>query len=254
MPAGAGKEIASTRIDDAVTAILAAAGDASDLAPLFVTLPVAARLARQGGAAARGLFFPVELLHYSRYASLVPKELLLNDRFVMAPWRDLSALLPGIAGMFGTDRLFIRPDSPRKPFTGISGSVDWLRAEIPLLGQAERVAAHELVVIAPEQALGATEYRFWVVDGSIATAAPYGWDDRHQGLPVPDDAARVARAAAEALQYVETTFVADVGMTDKGPRLIELNAVSTSGWYAGMCMRSLVISLMRSDMELADEP
>ena len=244
IPNDAGLMLAGRGIAEVMAEIDAAEAEGSDVGPVFVTLPVAARLRRRGGRITRGLFFPVEALPYSQYASRTPADLLLNRDFVMAPWGRLHDVMPRVSAMFGTSRLFLRPESPMKPFTGFAGELDWLLEEVHLIGKAERVDPAEITIIAPAQQLTETEYRVWIVGSEVVTSAPYGWTESHRGAETPQSVIEVARSMAAAMEYVEDTFVADVGVVGGDARLVELNAVSTAGFYAGMDVERLVNALL----------
>jgi len=41
-------------------------------------------------------------------------------------------------------------------------------------------------------------------------------------------------------------IVIDIGITPNGPKIIELNSISTSGWYTGMDINALLAAITRN--------
>jgi hypothetical protein len=93
------------------------------------------------------------------------------------------------------------------------------------------------------------EWRFWVVAGEIATQAPYSWqwlDDttavkRPKGPP--SDIVAAAQRAIDHLCYHADSFVIDLVKTPGGIKVVEINGLSTSGFYEGMDLDALLGSL-----------
>ena len=194
-----------------------------------------------------GLFYPEKFLHYTEYSSYVNQKYLLNPDYIVLPWHKIIQNLDMIVDLYG-DNIFIRPNSPIKPFTGFSKiGVSDLTFELNALSQTERVRPSELCVITSGKTISNVEWRFWAVDGKISTFAPYGWNDDQLSKTsiddIPDQMADAVEQIANSLIEHENALVIDMVMYEDQPKLVELNAVSTSGWYKGMDYHALISDL-----------
>lgn len=194
-----------------------------------------------------GLFYNEKFLHYNLYSQYVPKGFLLNDNYIIVPWGNLVERIDDIIRLFG-ENIFIRPNSPTKPFTGFSksGKTDLL-FEIHALTQTDKVYPHELCIVASAKKLSEIEWRFWLIDEKISTWAPYSWNadflTQHKLEKPPTKMQEMAGELAERLIEHDNAIVADFVETSEGVKLVELNAVSTSGWYEGMNYQNLITDL-----------
>lgn len=212
----------------------------------FVSLEIAGRIQRDYPGLSRSLVFSPERLQFHSVSAIMG-ETMLNQRHVLASWASLPDRAADLARAFGPT-LFIRPNSATKSFTGFSVAADQLRAEHGALSQTEHVPADELCVIAPAQSLPPIEWRFWVVDGRPVTCAPYRWDEpattpAETETTPPEELQDFARTAASRTEVIESALVLDVVMSDSGPRVVELNPLSTSGFYPGMDLKALLTAL-----------
>jgi len=137
------------------------------------------------------------------------------------------------------EKLFIRPDSGLKTFTGfvldcraedLSG---WEDVEAKIRQEVPALSPESIVCISAAQYLEATEWRFWIADRKVVASTPYSWGDQLLlWTPPPAAALDIANMVAENKWQPDVVYVADVVQT-KGGRfwLNELNAASTSGLY-----------------------
>lgn len=72
------------------------------------------------------------------------------------------------------------------------------------------------------------EYRCFIVDGKVSSISTY---TDYTAYPVPDCIEALAQQFAAEHADLAPAFVADFGMTDRGPVLVELNEFSQSGRY-----------------------
>lgn len=219
----------------------------------FVSQEMATKIQRDHRGLGRTLVFSPARLAFHSVASVMGSAM-LNHRHVLLGWASIVERADDLARTFGNE-LFIRPNGSNKAFTGFSVSMDRLRAEHGALSQIEHVPADELCVVAPAQALMPTEWRFWVVDGAPATWAPYRWSDVIRGPDpsleaparpaesLPPAVVDFARRAARQTEIIDSAVVMDVALTDDGPRIVELNPLSTSGFYPGMDLGTLLEAL-----------
>lgn len=212
----------------------------------FVSLEIAGRIQRRYPGLSRFLVFSPERLQFHS-VSAVMGETLLNHRHLLTTWASLPERASDLARAFGP-ALFIRPNLATKSFTGFSVAADQLRAEHQALSQTEHVPADELCVVAPAHALPPIEWRFWVVDGRPVTSAPYRWDEPSDPAAMaettpPEELQDFARGVASRTEVIESALVLDVVMSEAGPRVVELNPLSTSGFYPGMDLKALLTAL-----------
>jgi hypothetical protein len=74
------------------------------------------------------------------------------------------------------------------------------------------------------------EYRCFVIDGKVSSISTYTDYTTH---PVPAEIRKLAEEFAADHADLAKGFVADFGMTDRGPVLVELNDFTKSGRYLG---------------------
>jgi hypothetical protein len=167
-----------------------------------------------------------EFIHFASYYG---RSLLLNNDYKILTFGDVLAS--------GLDNIFIKPAQKHKQFTGFVLNQDNREMEISRLfenvrGQQNVVELHDLVVISsPKKIL--EEYRCVLGNGEFITGCQYHWDyTLPQYVPVPDDVKQAAIHIATHTWQPDPVFVADFCRLEDGQiKLIELNALSTSGLY-----------------------
>ena len=212
---------------------------------VFSSIQIARRTVRAGAQAARGVLLPTEFLGHHVYRSLLPAEQLLSPRGIYLPWAGIPSELTLLRQAFG-DELFIRPVSPLKPFTGFTVRHSDLPEEIRVQGELLRLDPSLLCFVAPAVPMPPCEHRVWIVDSQPVTAAAYAWDEAAAGAPVPEEVLEAAARIARQLELREQHFTADFAVIEGAARLVELNAISTSGWYGGMDPLRLIEALERN--------
>jgi ATP-grasp domain, R2K clade family 3 len=161
---------------------------------------------------------------------------LLAPAFVRSTVEELTTLGP--PEEFG-DRVFVRPDSPLKPFSGRVLE----RGQISLRSLDHGFYYDDVtlpVMVTPIVDVG-DEWRFVVVDGRVVAGSGYAADGRTARLPLGDDhpAHAYAQSILAYLTAPEAAFVLDVAEGPDGLRLLELNPFSGADLYA--CDRSAVV-------------
>lgn len=215
--------------------------DSGMLGAIFVSINVADFIRKRCPALRQHLAYRPEALHYHAWSSLVPGNVQLNRDFMMLPFGFLADRQAMLRKAYG-DRLFLRPDSPRKPFSGLTCATIDLPGTVAMLRQTHAVANDMLVVVDRARNISPFEYRFWLADGEVVSVAGYmfGQHGMMPGVvipPCPDALVRLAESLLRRAPFLETIdclLVADLVMEDESPRLIELNAWSTSGFYPGV--------------------
>lgn len=184
---------------------------------------------------------PQELRHHV-WSALVPLELQFNRSFVLLPFGHLAASAERLRRLYG-DHLFLRPDSPRKVFAGLGCATADLAETASMLRQAHAVSDDSLVVVDRAQPVAGHEYRFWIARGAPVAHAAYifgaqGVDPDRPAPPCPAPIHALAGdllRKAPLLETIDDLLVADFILDAEGePRLVEINAWSTSGFYPGV--------------------
>lgn len=183
------------------------------------------------------------IMDWSSYSTIIPHNDLLNPDGIIVPYGNILKISENIKMLFG-DNIFIKPNSPWKAFTGFSTSIDNLFYELNSITQLEKVNNFELVLISSHKQIDNTEFRFWCINEEIITYAPYTWQHNEIYSELPEDAIHfVYRILSYLYEYTENGIVVDIVNTPNGLKLIELNALSTSGWYRGMDVDRLLNKL-----------
>lgn len=137
---------------------------------------------------------------------------------------------------FPTGRMFVRPTTDSKYFSGrvftASEFEAWKRAVCDAHDQAKPGPRPDtLVQLSPPVSIFA-EYRFWIVKGEIITQSVYKRGDQvfYSGEVDP----RLAIFVQQRIEEWEPhdAFVIDVCDTEAGIKIVEINTLNSSGFYA----------------------
>ncbi len=189
----------------------------------------AAELARRG-VHQPGAFCDVAAFHCSAWYPRT-EAWRLQRPYLVLPARALVADPDAVRARLGSERLFVRPDSPLKPFAGrvldagaitlaeLDHGLYWDDVELP-------------VVAAPVRRVG-REWRFVVVDRRVVAGSAYLAEGRSaRSTTIEAEVVDHARALAAALEPPERVYVLDLCESDDGLRLLELNPFSGADLYA----------------------
>jgi hypothetical protein len=163
-------------------------------------------------------------------------ESLASPQFVVTTVADLVEAGPPQA--FG-ERVFVRLDSPLKPFSGRVLARD----DITLRALDHGFYYDDVslpVVVAPAISIG-DEWRFVVAGGNVVAGSAYVPNGRFAGGMIARDHPAWAYAArlARELDAPDPVYVLDVGEVEGGLRLLELNPFSGADLYA--CDRTAIV-------------
>lgn len=179
-----------------------------------------------------GCYYARERFMCSSYMPRIPLELLGNAEAVYLPFGDFERRFDQMYRLFGASRLFVRPDSGIKTFTGLCIDLETAPFEISSLKQLTPVTEKTMVLVAPARVIDA-EYRFFIVGGKVITGSQYHVDGKISIDPsVSEVCLRVAEQVAALPRQVDLAYACDVGLFGGVPKVVELNAFSTSGLYA----------------------
>ena len=185
-----------------------------------------------------GAFCDTAGLHYSAWARRLAG-MLVNDIWRLTTVRALVADPAGIATSVGAEgRLFVRPDSPLKPFSGRVLSADSI--SLAALDHGFYYDDDALpIIVAPAQPVG-REWRCVVAHGAVIAISGYEAEGREGHVTTPS--AAVAGAAARLASRVavsDPVVIMDIAETDMGLRVLELNPFSGADLYG--CSRAAVV-------------
>lgn len=210
---------------------------------VFASILVAGHIQRSCPALARGVILQKDFMRHHTYSSIIPGDMLLNPGGIYLPWGRIPTMKDELKQLFG-DHIFIRPDSSTKPFTGFSVRLEDMGFEHAAMSRAAHMSPEEMCFVTSHIDVPGVEYRCWVVDGQVATSASYGWEGHEEAIGrAPDSVIKAAEKVAQVIEMREQVFTADIVEMTDGPRLVELNAISTSGWYDAMSPSDLISAL-----------
>lgn len=161
---------------------------------------------------------------------------LVSDSFVLSTVADL--VREGPPAQFG-DQVFIRPDSPLKPFSGRMLGRDSIT--LAALDYGFYYDEPDLpIVVAPAVQTG-VEWRFVMTSAGVVAGSEYTTDGHSAGdiITSAHEAWRYAWDVAAELTPPDPVYVMDVCQTDRGLRLVELNPFSGAHLYN--CDRMAVV-------------
>lgn len=178
-----------------------------------------------------GSFCPVDAFCCSKWYSRA-KEWLVHSEWVICPANDLVANASTVAKQIGGGgSIFVRPDSPLKPFSG--RVVDAASLTLAKLDHGFYFDDEALpVVAAPVKEIG-REWRFVVVEGVVVAGSAYDPIGR-KAIPVALDAEAASYASSVAAKIPPPAAVYVLDVCDCGGELclLELNPFGGADLYA----------------------
>ncbi len=162
---------------------------------------------------------------YSKYVKTI------NADQIFLRCHQLPRMRENLVRMFG-DRVFIRPDSGRKHFTGFVVDLedeDVFRQELSATDQTSSVMADHWISVSSVKKIHDTEWRFWVVEGRVVMVRSYNWFFIVDQTEAPSDIVKHVENAIRNIPYVAYTI--DATYADDNPNIVELNCINTSGLY-----------------------
>ena len=166
-------------------------------------------------------------LTWSNYAPAFGNEL-LNSNYIILPACELSRLKFDILGQFAVDcKIFVRPNAANKVFDGQI-------LDITEIDYISSLWGNELTVISsPKDILG--EWRFVVEkSGEILGYSLYRYQGDFVTFPsAPPEMLDYVKEMAKIAKWSDPVVTMDIAqLTTKKFKVIECNALSTSGLYA----------------------
>lgn len=179
-----------------------------------------------------GAFCTVENFFFSNYVCQYG-QYLLNRDYIMLPFGEVGRQKDFLFDTVGhDDRIFVRPDSPLKLFTGQIASRSTFAADIEFMGFYE-FPINSLVVVSSPKAI-TNEWRFVVANGKVVAGSQY-----KQGADLDyradyDSKAFDLAASIAANDYEpDPAWVLDICKTSDGSyHLLEIGGFSFADLYA----------------------
>lgn len=186
-----------------------------------------------------GAFATVSRYFCSHYYAHLGR-FLLNRDYIMLPFGELPRCREFLFDALGRDdRLFVRPDSPLKIFTGQTIAHSTFDEDYEFIGFYEFPTESLVVVSSPKTIT--TEWRFVVVEGEIITGSQYMDDGTEVSQPATDPAAmEFARSVVATGYQPDPVWVLDICRTsDGGYYLLETGGFSFASLYG--CDKDAVV-------------
>lgn len=169
------------------------------------------------------------------YMSLleVDDQLFLNHDHMYC---DLASLVKSpefFFELFQKDQLFFRPNKGGKEFTGNVWTVDNISREVDAIIKMYNVELSSMILVStPKKIL--EEARFVIGNRKILGSSRYQVNGKHkEDLNVNDESIKLVEDIIQSSEWLpDDLFVIDIAQTPDGPKIIELNSFSCSGWYA----------------------
>lgn len=188
-----------------------------------------------------GGYLPEKSMESLGYMPFMEKpELMANYNHVFTTFKDLINRKEFFYDIFNTNKIFIRPNSGFKTFTGLPIHSDEFDFEIRSLQQLKQVADDVLILVSNCKKI-AEEYRFFIVNREVITGSQYKLNDElNVKTGYSQEAYDVAVQMAKNSWQPDIAYACDVGIVNGEPKIIELNSFSSSGFYA--CDIPIIIS------------
>ena len=173
------------------------------------------------------------------------REWLLHTDWRVLPATDFVKFASAIAADLGCrDRIFVRPDSPLKPFSG--RVLDVGRVSLAALDYGFYFEDESLPVVAAPVRNVTREWRFVVVRSSVIAGSAYDAATRSAITDLPESQPwSFAQSVASAIPAPAEAYILDVCESDGTLRLLELNPFGGADLYA--CDASSVVRAVSGD-------
>jgi hypothetical protein len=171
-----------------------------------------------------GVYCDLDQLKCSSYYQKFNRHM-LNSDYWMLPFGDLKNKMSQIRDCFG-ERVFIRPDSGFKVFTG----KDVYIGDIPdFVKSNTTVSPNEICLVCSYRGIS-EEYRTIICDGEVVTGSRYMSNFKHDEGECPKEVLTFANNVVECVEFDEP-YALDVAVTSNGMLILELNSFSCAGFY-----------------------
>ena len=205
----------------------------------YGSLGLAAELHRKTKATP-GVFCNTKKFFCSQWYKTVPKNLLLQDKILFTNVSDFCRD-PGLclqtAGIVGTD-IFVRPDSPLKPFSG--RVINAYKVKPQDLDFGFYYDDLKLPIVVSERKTVESEWRFVIKGDQVITGSGYRKNRKKDCQIYPGSAPwKFACSIAKQLTPPDPLYIMDICESSGSLKLLELNPFSGADLYS--CDRNLIV-------------
>jgi hypothetical protein len=182
-----------------------------------------------------GSYLNEDALKFNYYYSLIklPYNFWVNGDFLMTTFFDFTENFEKYEKFFGTNKLFIRPNSGSKLFTGlpILGKSD-MEYQSNALRQLSGVLDDSIIMVSTAKEIK-EEFRFIIVGDEVIDGSRYNLNGEHTELHFYTTAAwELANKVAKSPNKPTEIFTCDIAeMGDGSIKIVELNSFNCAGWY-----------------------
>jgi len=187
-------------------------------------------------------YYSDERFYLSRYAHKLPSSWMLNSGGFFLPCASVLDQLPAIERWLDGQAFFMRPDSGAKVFTGQRIEYVDAKRQIESLARVSSLTPDTMVYLAPDQPVEA-EYRIFIVNRKVISGSFYSFEETSSGAEIPNNVLSLADDVARHAWQIDIAYSCDIALINGHPKVVELNAGSTSGFYDSDSM-SIVLAMM----------
>lgn len=194
-----------------------------------------------------GLYSDLPKFYCSYYYPRLSSEL-LNSDYIMLPFGELIRRKQFLLDVLGKEgKVFVRPDSSFKPFTGKVISLATWDSDVKFLGFYD-VEPEKIVIVSSPKIIHA-EWRLVVVNNVVVSGCQYIKNNEISIDSCPQAVMDYGNAVLNKFNFKpERAWILDVCSTNDDLKVIEVNAFSTSGLYR--CpQESIVREVSRAAMQ-----
>lgn len=168
----------------------------------------------------------------------------LNNDFILTTFSEIKNRFDKYSQLFNTSKLFIRPNSGAKLFTGLPLNLYNYYDKLNALEQLSGAVNSSLILVCKQKSI-LDESRFIIVGDEVVAGSRYNINGIHkEDINYSKEALELANIVAKSSNKPEEIFTCDVAMTNHGPKIVELNSFSSAGWYA--CDANIIIDKVSS--------
>lgn len=190
-----------------------------------------------------GCYFNELLYNCNVYMSLLETNSrnFLNHDHIYCTFSDLDKDYNYYFDLFDSNQLFFRPNNGIKEFTGDVFSRNNMRSELDAIKYMYNIDPASMIMISTPKTIY-DETRFIIGNKEIIDMSRYRIGSRQEEDCNVDQSCIdfVKRILGETTWVPDDIFVMDIALTDNGPKIVELNAFSCSGWYDGMNPKHII--------------
>lgn len=183
-----------------------------------------------------GSFFQESNFLYHKYTSLSSisyNDYYLNSDGILITFSQLKNNKKYLIDLFGTDSVFIRPNSGSKLFTGFILKNDTWDYQVSSIEQLTGTSNDSLILISSVKNI-VLEARFIIVDKNVVAGSTYFKNSEKYESPIyPHSLRKLADIVAQDNSPPSPVYTCDIGiLDDESVKIIELNSFNCAGWYA----------------------